>query len=422
MIILNGSQWAGTEEAYNHALLAMEHLNARSSDREDEDDEESKPAYRVEDGVAFVNVKGPMLNMDLPDWFAEAYGVTTYPGLQRQFAAIQQDPAVERVVLDVDSGGGHVSGLHETVEALRTLKAEKPVATYAGSSIASAAYWLGSVGETITMSPVGTAGSIGVIAVHMSAKAAYEQDGYKPTVMRSGSKKALGHLLEDFSEEARAEMQKSLNFAHKNFMQAVSENRGIAYALIEAGIGDGRCFYGEEAKEVGLVDNVGSFASFLEGWKPKSSIPTYQTGGFVAATIGELDMNLEEALTKVEALQGELSTTEAALAAAETKAASAEAAKAELATINKALAASTAALEADVADYSAVLEKNITTKAVALGTKVLMPEDLAGKKKLNAQLETEFLAAFPAGGVAAVASEETAKVDETPAWLKRVVR
>ena len=72
MIILNGSQWAGTEEAYNHALLAMEHLNARSSDREDEDDEESKPAYRVEDGVAFVNVKGPMLNMDLPDWFAEA--------------------------------------------------------------------------------------------------------------------------------------------------------------------------------------------------------------------------------------------------------------------------------------------------------------------------------------------------------------
>ena len=51
-----------------------------------------------------------------------------------------------------------------------------------------------------------------------------------------------------------------------------------------------------------------------------------------------------------------------------------------------------------------------------------MPEDLAGKKKLNAQLETEFLAAFPAGGVAAVASEETAKVDETPAWLKRVVR
>ena len=325
-------------------------------------------------------------------------------------------------MLDVDSGGGHVSGLHETVEALRTLKAEKPVATYAGSSIASAAYWLGSVGETITMSPVGTAGSIGVIAVHMSAKAAYEQDGYKPTVMRSGSKKALGHPLEDFSEEARAEMQKSLNFAHKNFMQAVSENRGIAYALIEAGIGDGRCFYGEEAKEVGLVDNVGSFASFLEGWKPKSSIPTYQTGGFVAATIGELDMNLEEALTKVEALQGELSTTEAALAAAETKAASAEAAKAELATINKALAASTAALEADVADYSAVLEKNITTKAVALGTKVLMPEDLAGKKKLNAQLETEFLAAFPAGGVAAVASEETAKVDETPAWLKRVVR
>ena len=422
MIILNGSQWAGTEEAYNHALLAMEHLNDRSSNREDEGEEDSQPAYRVEDGVAFVNVKGPMLNMDLPDWFAEAYGVTTYPGLQRQFAAIQQDPAVERVVLDVDSGGGHVSGLHETVEALRTLKAEKPVATYAGSSIASAAYWLGSVGETITMSPVGTAGSIGVIAVHMSAKAAYEQDGYKPTVMRSGSKKALGHPLEDFSEEARAEMQKSLNFAHKNFMQAVSENRGIAYALIEAGIGDGRCFYGEEAKEVGLVDNVGSFASFLEGWKPKSSIPTYQTGGFVAATIGELDMNLEEALTKVEALQGELSTTEAALAAAETKAASAEAAKAELATINKALAASTAALEADVADYSAVLEKNITTKAVALGTKVLMPEDLAGKKKLNAQLETEFLAAFPAGGVAAVASEETAKVDETPAWLKRVVR
>lgn len=170
MIYMQGQLWAGTETAYAQAVEAAEKIQARwGSFDEDDEDEDYRP-YRMEGSTAIVNVKGPMLNADLPDWLSEALGLTTYPSLQRQFAALMADDNVERVVLDVNSGGGHVSGLHETVQMLKQLAAAKPVETYAGDMMASAAYWLGSIGSRITASEMAAIGSIGVIAVHLSKK------------------------------------------------------------------------------------------------------------------------------------------------------------------------------------------------------------------------------------------------------------
>ena len=123
-------------------------------------------------------------------------------------------------------------------------------------------------------------------------------------------------------------------------------------------------------------------------------------------------------------MQAKADAGEAALQSAEARAVQAETEKAALEASNKALTGSLAALQADVEGYAANLEANIQAKANALRLEVLIPQDLAGKKALNAQLEEKFQAAFPSGGVAAVAQGAGASGDaaQPPVWAREFLK
>lgn len=419
MIILDNTEWAGTEASLAAAEKIAAAINNSPKDKLDGYDDEPY-GYRVSDGIAVIDVKGPLLNVEIPDSVAAMFGVTTYPSLQKRFALAASDKDVNRAVLDVNSGGGSVSGLQDTVLSLKALRAAKPVDTYASESMCSAAYWLGSCSDSITMSEDGTTGSIGVIMVHTSERGAMEGAGYKPTVFRAGAKKALGHPAEDLTDEAAAEIQKGLDFHHMRFKSAVAENRRMTLEGITA-VGDGQVFRGNEAVHAGLVDRLGTFDSVV-----KSKVYV-QTGGYTPlnADIGVSDMTLEEALAKVGDLEAQVSAGATALQAAEERVAAAENLRASLEASNKALTAALATSQSDVEAYAATLEANINAKAAALRVEVLIPESLEGKKAMNAQLEEKFQAKFPSGGVAAVANPEAeaGKAEaEEPSWFNRVIR
>lgn len=425
MIIEKGALWAGTEAS----LQQVTDLNTRFEAKLPEllaaglDDEQPYKPYQVTDkGTAIVAVKGPMVNIDLSPSFCAIFGITSYPALQAILSDLLANDDVERILLDVNSGGGNVAGLSDTVALLRTVAAQKPVATYASDNCCSAAYWLGSVGRTIGMSPAGTTGSIGVISVHVSEKEAAEREGYKPTVMRSGSRKALGHPLEDFTDEAKAEKQHFLNFVHDNFVKTVAQNRNQPVAQIQL-LADGRCFYGAEALDVGLVDRMCTFQEFLADFEAQAAGSYHQPSGF-AANNGGNSMNLEQALARVAELEGEQEAGKTALAAAETRAATAEGKVAELTASNQALATSLAAAEADRQTCADILDRNIQAMATALNAEVLVPEDFAGKQAYFNQIQEKFNAKFPAGGVAAVApqSEGGVQASDLPAWARKYVK
>lgn len=419
MIILDNTEWIGTEASLFAAKKIVAAINASSKDKPKGYDGEPC-GYRVSDGIAVIDVKGPLVNYDIPDSVAEEYGVTTYPSLQKRFALAAADKDVKRVVLDVNSPGGSVYGFQDTVLALKALRAVKPVDTYASDNMCSGAYWLGSCADSITMSEAGAAGSIGVVMVHVSQRGAMESEGYKPTVFRAGAKKALAHPAEDLTEGAAEEIQKSLDFHHMRFKSAVAENRRMTLEDISA-VGDGRVFYGNEAVHAGLVDRLGTFDSVI---KSKASV---QIGGFPSlnADSGVSDMTLEEALAKVGDLEAQVSAGATALQAAEERAAAAENLKASLEASNKALTTALATAQSDVEAYASNLEANINAKAAALRVEVLIPESLEGKKAMNTQLEEKFQAKFPSGGVAAVANPEAeaekAEAEE-PSWFNRVIR
>lgn len=433
---LNNLNWAGTEESLhlaNSILADIEQCKQSGSFKsiginEDEDER----LYDVEDGTAIIRINGPLLNVGFSKDMADFFGFTTYPILQQQFTQLLDDEEVERVVLYVNSGGGDVSGLNDTHEILKTLNSVKPVATFASDMMASAAYWLGSTSQMVYASSVAITGSIGVIAVHASYKEMYEREGIKPYVMRAGENKHLGHHLEDFTEKAREDKQRSLDFTHNMFITAVAENRNMSPTSLKAGIADGRVFYGQEAVDVGLIDKISTFGSFMETWKEKTK-SNQKPSGFVTATVvttqqvshGDNGMTLEELQAQVASLQSELSLRETALVETQTRVSTLETELSQANATKDALAASLAETKEYETQLASLLDANIQAKANALGLEVFVPSALADKQGLNAQLEEKFQASFPSGGVAAsVAAENLADETQTsaPSWFKNVIR
>ena len=420
MIIEPGALWAGTEASLHQvthiAKRYEDTLAASGSDIFEDDDEDDKPYEVTENGTAIIGIKGPMLNVDLPEWLVQAFGLTTYPSLQRRFAQAAQDESVKRVLLDVNSGGGAVSGLSDTAAVLAELRAAKPVRTYAGDSCCSAAYWLGSASDKLGMSAGGTIGSIGVIAVHISEKEAAEREGYRPTVMRSGAKKHLGHSLEDFTPEAQAEMQRHMDFVHSRFIQAVAENRKLDLSAAME-ISDGRVFLGSEGVAMRLADESTTFHKFLADFEAQPASGHFKHPGEDRAAGNAEELNPDE----VAELEEASAAGQAALAESESKRAQAEAEVAKLTASNEALSASLAAAKEAEAAFAQNLDANITAMATALNAEVIIPEDLAGKQKYFAQIKEKFEAKFPAGGVAAsVVEPSKPEASGALGWTKHV--
>lgn len=430
MIIEKGEMWAGSATSLSHVGEAYERLHASMAAGNlkpeafvsSEDDEGGSGLEVTQNGTAIIPIKGALVNRDLPEFIARFLGVTTYPQLQRQFAAATEDPTVKRVLLDVNSGGGSVAGLDETSEALANLKAAKPVSAFASTSCGSAAYWLASQATTLAAADMAELGSIGVIAVHMEVKDSYEREGLKPTVFRSGEKKHLGHEMETLTEEAKADIQKGLDFVHGKFIDAVAANRGLPRHTA-AELSDGSTFFGEEAVRRGLADQVTTFTKFLAGLEAPAARPNQQPGGY-AVDYGVTTMTLEEAMARIAELEEGQGADKAALAAAQARASDAETKVAALEAANASLSTSLAAAGDVGKALGEVLEANIRSMATALNAEVIIPDDLAGKQAYHAQIKEKFQAKFPAGGVAAVHLNPVgdAAEAEVPAWARQALK
>jgi len=208
--------------------------------------------YRVTSGRLVIPVQGMLMNREVGGATEKA---TDYDYLLRTARRAAVDDAVKEVVLYINSPGGMVRGLAETTQALKELAAVKPVHVVAEDAM-SAAYWLASVGKTITMTPSGHAGSIGVIAVHFSFQRALENIGVKPTLLYAGKQKADGSALRDLSDEERARLQAGIERHYADFINAVSANRDIPEEVIRSW--ESAHFSAEEAQMLGLVDRVES--------------------------------------------------------------------------------------------------------------------------------------------------------------------
>jgi protease-4 len=80
--------------------------------------------------------------------------------------------------------------------------------------------------------------------------------GIETTVIKSGKYKDIGSAMKELTPEEKRLLQGLMDDVHEQFIQAVAEGRGMAFEEV-AELADGRIFSGEQAKELGLVDELG---------------------------------------------------------------------------------------------------------------------------------------------------------------------
>jgi len=175
-----------------------------------------------------------------------------------QLVSFRENEKVLAIVLRVDSPGGTVGASQEIYEEVRRTNAIKPVVASMGSVAASGGLYV-SLGAAQIVANAGTlTGSMGVIFKFANLEGLFEKIGYKSEVVKSGKLKDIGSSSRPMTEEERQMLQGLIDIVHGQFVQAAVESRAVPEEKVRR-IADGRIFSGQQAKEYGLVDQLGNF-------------------------------------------------------------------------------------------------------------------------------------------------------------------
>lgn len=213
--------------------------------------------------VAVIRVDGPIVGGDDADMAWGSPSSTTSGALMRQFRKARQDDSVQAVLLRVNSPGGSAAATQEAAAELQKLKdSGKPVVVSMGDTAASGAYWLAAYGDKIYANPSTITGSIGVYMSYYDVQGLSEKLGVREEKIKSGPHKDIFSPFRPMTEEERRLTQNMVDDMYEQFVAVVAEQRHMDGEKVRS-LADGRVFTGVQAKEAGLVDELGNYYDAL---------------------------------------------------------------------------------------------------------------------------------------------------------------
>ncbi|MEY2655897.1 MAG: hypothetical protein RLZZ524_2925 [Pseudomonadota bacterium] len=215
----------------------------------------SQPAATRAGSIAVLPIRGVISHR--AGTMEESSGGTSTERLAAAYRQLMADPNVASVVLDVDSPGGAVAGIHELATEMLALRGTKPVTAVANGTMASAAYWLSAAAaDTIVAIPSAVVGSIGVASVYLDDSQAREKAGIAVEAFTSAENKIDALGLGPLSEDAKARIQARVDEAGGWFRADVAKGRAVTVAQVRADFGEGAVFGAKDAKAAGLIDRI----------------------------------------------------------------------------------------------------------------------------------------------------------------------
>ena len=172
---------------------------------------------------------------------------------------LRQQDATIGVVVRIDSPGGAVAPSQEIYDAVWRLRARKPVVASLGNVAASGGYYVASAADVVVADPGTLTGSIGAIMEVQNVATLAEKVGVSQTVVKSGRFKDVGQPLRAVTDEERVLLQRMVDDVLGQFIDAVARGRGMEAGRVRA-LADGRLYSGAQARDVGLVDELGGLA------------------------------------------------------------------------------------------------------------------------------------------------------------------
>jgi protease-4 len=203
----------------------------------------------VGDNVALVKIEGLLVNSE---------------DVVEELTDYSEDSSIKAIVLRIDSPGGGVVASQEIFNAVKNAKKEgKKIVASMGTVAASGGYYVAAAADKIVANPGTLTGSIGVKMEFASVEKLLEKIGVKGLVVKAGEYKDIGSPFRDMTDHEKQLIQGVIDDVHSQFIEAVSEGRGLPAADVKA-IADGRIFTGRQALELKLVDRLGDLSDSIK--------------------------------------------------------------------------------------------------------------------------------------------------------------
>ncbi|HWC76748.1 MAG TPA: signal peptide peptidase SppA [Blastocatellia bacterium] len=175
------------------------------------------------------------------------------------FRAAIEDSSVKAIIFRVDSPGG--SAVASDViwrETIRAKQAGKPVIVSMGDVAGSGGYWVAMSADKIVAQPGTITGSIGVLGGKMLTNGLWDKVGLSWDEVHAGANATMWSSTDDYTPAEWSRFQAFLDRIYSDFTTKVAEGRKLPKERVLE-IAKGRIWSGEDAKNLGLVDELGGF-------------------------------------------------------------------------------------------------------------------------------------------------------------------
>ena len=226
----------------------------------------SQKTVTIPDRVAVINIEGTIVcGADSKEnLFQQANGITSGT-IMKQIREAAADDSVKALVLRIDSGGGSATAAEEVGRELLRFKEQtkKPIVATMGNTGASAAYWIAAcASDKIYANATTLTGSIGVYMPYMNTEELFKKIGITSDKIKSGPYKDILTNDRPMTPEQKEILQNIVDEIYDQFVDTVSAGRRMETSKVRA-IADGGIYTGRQAKNIGLVDELGDYYDAL---------------------------------------------------------------------------------------------------------------------------------------------------------------
>jgi protease-4 len=238
----------------------------------------------VEDGaagagkIAVIPVQGIIYTDDQTEW-----GTSMVDDIKNALRTALEDDSVKAVVLAVNSPGGEVTASDIIYHEVLKVQKKKPVVVAMTSLAASGAYYIACAADWIVANETTFTGSIGVIIQSLNYEGLFDKVGLDAVVFKSGKFKDMLSGSRPMTPEEQAYVESMVMQVYERFLGIVSRARNLPADGLRDTFADGRIITGKDAKEAGLVDQLGYVEDAYDKARaladaPDAGVIRYQSG------------------------------------------------------------------------------------------------------------------------------------------------
>src|ERR1700733_3919664 len=184
----------------------------------------------------------------------------------------REDSNVKAIVLRIDSGGGSAVASEVIRREVQLARGGKPVVVSMSDVAASGGYWIAMSANKIVAEPDTITASIGVLGGKLNVSGLYNMLGLSTDFVATSDNATIFSAQQNFTPAQRDSFQKMLQETYARFTQGVADGRKMKVEDVDK-IGKGRIWSGSQAKDRGLVDELGGLDRAITIAKQLSGIP-----------------------------------------------------------------------------------------------------------------------------------------------------